>query len=498
MHNVRKMAGFPRSIKPAPGNDIPAVLLKLVLLGILCCTASGAKTIDHPFVITLSQEPHLFLDDFAIGTTINLERKLETPHTFSAQGVIKPEHPWEAGRISHPTVLWDPDYGKFRMYYTSRGAEEVKEGTGGYICYAESDDALHWQKPMLDIHQYGEHAKTNIVLSPSGEAMHVFVIRTPHDPKRPYKGIFRKRNTPQDRTGRGLYTVWSEDGLHWSEPHWISKTKCDTPPSLIWVDHLGRYFAYTRAQSYHPQPSHYFRMTGVLHSTDFNDWTPKAAINLVSEADGWPYVQNHDLQACAYGKLLLGFLTVLDIGLPPDHTNKKKWRWIQQMATSRDGWNWHPVLDREITPFWTRALVVKDGVMYLANHKFRIKTLPVDRFISLAPMDPDRAGILETRPLRFAPSTLIVNADVHPADLQVELIGESGPVVQYQSNPIEGFERDRSQLIQQDKLQYQVVWQDEKGKRTLADAASHQPLVIRFIIKRGKLFAFRTTNSAPQ
>ena len=239
-------------------------------------------------------------------------------------------------------------------------------------------------------------------------------------------------------------------------------------------------------------------MTGVVHSTDFNDWTPKAAINLVSEADGWPYVQNHDIQACAYGGLILGFLTVLDIGLPPDHTNQKKWRWIDQMATSRDGWNWHPVLSREVTPFWTRALVVKDNTMYLTDREFNIKTLPVDRFVSLAPVDPAHDAILETRPLHFDPSTLMVNADVDPADLQVELVEESGPVVQYQSNPIEGFERDRSQLVQQDKLQYQVVWQGDKGNRTLADATSCQPLVIRFILKRGKLFAFSTTNSAPQ
>ena len=54
-------------------------------------------------------------------------------------------------------------------------------------------------------------------------------------------------------------------------------------------------------------------------------------------------------------------------------------------------------------------------------------------------VDPAHDAILETRPLHFDPSTLMVNADVDPADLQVELVEESGPVVQYQSNPIEGF-----------------------------------------------------------
>ena len=76
-------------------------------------------------------------------------------------------------------------------------------------------------------------------------------------------------------------------------------------------------------------------------------------------------------------------------------------------------------------------------------------------------------------------------------DIQVELIDEQGPVVQHQSKPLEGFERDRSRLIRRDGLRHHVVWQHDGGDKTLADAAAVQPLVIRFILKGGKLFAFR-------
>ena len=476
-------------------SEADIAMLVLAALGLMCisnwCFARQDVTMDHPFTITLLEHPTLFLDDHVIGNTINLKRQVETPRVLSAQGVVGPDHPWEAGHISHPTVLWDPQHQKFRMYYTARGTSEVTEGTGGYVCYAESDDALDWRKPLLDHHPYGEHLKTNIVLNPLGEAMHPFVIRTPHDDKRPFKGVFRKRNTPPHRTGRGLYTVWSSDGLRWSEPNWISRTKCDTPPSLAWIPSLGQYFAYTRAQSYHPKPPSYFRMTGVLQSPDFENWTAKAAINLVSEADGWPYIQNHDLQVCNYGDLMLGFLTVLDVGSPLGYANKRAWRWRSQMATSRDGWQWRPVLNRENLSFWTRGLVVKDDVMYFFNQEFRVKTLPVDRFVGLRQIESANDGVLETRPLRFKGGDLLVNAEVEPGDIQVELIDEQGPVVQHQSKPLEGFERDRSRLIRLDGLRHHVVWQHDGGDKTLADAAAVQPLVIRFILKGGKLFAFR-------
>ena len=449
--------------------------------------AAGAAATDHPFVMTLSRHPQLFLDDHLIGATINLKREAMQPETPSRNLHIEPEYPWEARRISYPVVLLDPDGSKWRMYYTAFADPTVRRDA--VMCYAESDDGVHWRKPMLDIYPFGDSPVSNIVLGwDDEEPQFTHVIRMSDTSGKPFKALCHGRT--------GLVVTQSTDGVHWDPHRLISDTKCDTIPSVVWHAPSQTYFAYTRAQAWHPEPPSYFRMTGVLQSANFINWTPKFAINLMTEEAGWPVTQIHDLQAYAYGDVLLASVTTITLDPPMGHIDKANRRWSTQMATSRDGWHWRPVLDRQKLPFWTRSLVVRDDVMYLYGAEFDLWMLPADRFVAMVQQDPESVGILDTPPVRFDGSDLIVNADCDPAQLQVELIDEKGPVVQYQSKPVPGFERGRSRLVRHDPLRYRVVWEAEGRTRRIADAADHQPFVLRFILKRGKLFAFQLSGSA--
>lgn len=54
-----------------------------------------------------------------------------------------------------------------------------------------------------------------------------------------------------------------------------------------------------------------------------------------------------------------------------------------------------------------------------------------------------------------------------------------------------GFERERARLVRRDDLRYRVVWRCDGADRCLADAPRPQPLIIRFVLNKGKLFAFQ-------
>ena len=75
----------------------------------------------------------------------------------------------------------------------------------------------------------------------------------------------------------------------------------------------------------------------------------------------------------------------------------------------------------------------------------------------------------------------IVNTQVEPVDLQVELIDEEGPVAMFQDQPLAGFKRERGKLVRQDGLQYRILWQSHETQRTFADAVPHQPFITRFV-----------------
>lgn len=70
---------------------------------------------------------NLFLDDVDIESIENLSRNVNQPDWDPETPVLRPEHPWEMGGISHyGTVLYDEAQQQFRFYYFTHAGE------GGY------------------------------------------------------------------------------------------------------------------------------------------------------------------------------------------------------------------------------------------------------------------------------------------------------------------------------------------------------------------------------
>ena len=80
--------------------------------------------------------------------------------------VIVQDKPWDGQLGAYPSVLFDEQMGKYRMWYdcfslTNYYARHL--GPAYYIGYAESDDAFNWTKPLLQGFPFGRYPRTNIV-----------------------------------------------------------------------------------------------------------------------------------------------------------------------------------------------------------------------------------------------------------------------------------------------------------------------------------------------
>ena len=119
------------------------------------------------------------------------------------------------------------DGGRLRMWSHAIPADWDMRTDMSSIAYAESEDGLHWEKPALDLLQYGPGPNnlTNLGL----HSATVFI-----DPDSPpshryratgcgYKGLFLCH---PEITDMGYYTAHSADGLHWTldalKPRWYS------------------------------------------------------------------------------------------------------------------------------------------------------------------------------------------------------------------------------------------------------------------------------------
>lgn len=450
--------------------------------------------------IVLSNNPQLFLDDHLVAKSTNLGRRINRPIKHPANPLIKQDLPWEKRTITiYGTVLYDQSLNKFRCWYLAsefrNGISDIPDGpvTSEYfICYAESDNGIDWNKPLLSDDRFGLHDKHNIVI-PDGHGFSVLHEPDDYDPKRHYKGA------------GGAIFGFSPDGIKWNTQNWRNAVgKNDTSTSIIkWRD---EYLAFVRYQVEDPNWSSTMRGIGLSSSQDFNKWSPKELIFRTDEKDGYPWTQPYGLAVTPYGDLLLGILWL--IRLDKIQGNNSLGDEDTELIVSRDGRNWQRVSDRArfLEPTqgsWDEGRIhapatqmfIKDDVVHIyygatntrhgsgdwGKPGIGLATLPADRFVALHQQDSNLEAILETPPLRFDGSKLLVNANIDPSDLQVELLNAEG-------NVLSGFDRNSCQLRSHDKLRWQINWASDTS---ISNAMGLQPLIFRFILRAGELYAFQ-------
>lgn len=499
------------------------------VIRVVCLMESSAQAQPGSTpALEVPNTPQLFLDDHLIAKSQGLRRDMETPVRHPRNPLIIQDRPWEARMLSvYGTVLYDERSGKFRCWYLAsegdRGVPDTPEapGTAEYFqCYAESDDGIQWTKPDVGSKPCGRHRRHNIVVP---DAHGFCVLHTPGDPdlQRQYKGL------------GGNVVGFSPDGIVWSlktdvAKNWAAAIRKNDTSSCV-VRRQGEYLAYVRYQE--PEtcvkdPASGIEWRGVMRgvgisiSKDFNTWTPKRPVFKTDATDGYPWTQPYGLCVTPYGNALIGLVPMLH--LAREQANNSYGTMDVQMLVSRDGRTWSRVADRAVfmkhggdAPVDKRpwdahvypstTMVVKDDQVYIYytgsnlihGERRRVQnvqpkcgiglaTLPADRFAALQPTSGDVEGIVQTHPLRIHGRRLLVNAQVGPNDLQVEVCTAEGCV-------IPGFERNRCRLTPHDKLRHEANWQTDERLKALQDSIpGARTVVLRFFIRKGALYAFQT------
>ena len=115
-------------------------------------------------------DKHLFLDLDEVAATHNVEQRVceATKHPANPVLPVGRLDEWDAVRASVwsvRTVLYDPDDGLFKCWYTGADQERLRWRRMGY---AYSEDGIRWIKPKLGLFEFNGSKDNNICLDMLG------------------------------------------------------------------------------------------------------------------------------------------------------------------------------------------------------------------------------------------------------------------------------------------------------------------------------------------
>lgn len=282
----------------------------------------------HPqaSVTRIGTRRELFVDDTLIGQ-LKGNAALRLNHPVPQGVALKHDAPWEGSGCVYHSIFKDGD--RYRMYYAAGQLTVTPDGVnasthGQFCCYAESDDGIHWIKPILGLHEFQGNKENNIVMAQQqvGGAMSVpgepavFKDENPDAPADArYKALLPSSRLPADNR-RGLLAFKSPDGLHWSpmsDQPILNNGAFDSQNLAFWDPTAGHYRAYWRyftkgghdAKVWNPQGHRAIR-TAI--SRDFLHWTDERNLSYLDS----PSEQLYTNQVKPYARaphLLIGFPT---------------------------------------------------------------------------------------------------------------------------------------------------------------------------------------------
>ena len=199
---------------------------------------------DIPF-LHIGTQKQLFLDNFIIDHLEDVERVFPESYRPAEPILEVGDLPWEQHFNPIPSgALHDPDDGKFKIWYTQSLTGDPFN-TGQVLCYAESSDCLHWEKPLSAVClPYESHTETNIVERDTA-AVTVVLNHDQSDPDRKFLMLFCPYGLSRARGEPIMSTVKaSPDGLSWTTVSEDSTYRHHHEPRIIWDEAIEKWVAY--------------------------------------------------------------------------------------------------------------------------------------------------------------------------------------------------------------------------------------------------------------
>lgn len=420
--------------------------------------------------------------------------------------VLRAEHPWERNApVAFGTVLLRG--GRFQMWYCA-WTRHIQP----CVCYAESDDGVHWTKPAVGLPEAPGGTEGNVVLRaahPDGLIDDISVIADPGDRRWPLKALYWEGVPGNADVERGIRAARSSDGVRW-EPLGMALRHWGDRFNAMAMRRDGRFVVLGRAPGGHDKG----RVVFHSDSADLKRWT-RPRLALAPDAEDPAPMQFYSATAFPWAGLLLG--SIERMHMTPDVLDP-------ELIWSRDeGLTWHrsrtrPALiargaagsfDSAWTTLTTNAPIVRGGEMwfyysgrsgahhapYPHNHgAIGLATLRLDGFCSLQAREAP--GTVLTPPVTWPDADLLVNLDPrrdlsgHPANtacgqLRVEVRTTAG-------KPVQGYALGdcaplRENTARQPEAVAPVRWHGRKSLRALRGRR------IRFLfeLRDAHLYAWR-------
>jgi hypothetical protein len=501
---------------------------------------------EHPMAI--ADRKVLLFDEHYTQSKRGFETTIHKP-VRDLEPVVRPDQPWERRGIigdSNITVLEDrglyrmwyaiphpqPEAGRLKPAYT---AEEIADldtkmkadllkGNGATVlCYAESRDGLHWEKPDCGLMDFNGSTANNM-LFPSRHGGTVFVDPTAkpaerykmihgHGPRLPQVYQTGPQPVPARNIFCALYGSVSPDGIHWTttpEPimHWYA----DTTNVAYWDRDLGKYVAFVRWNQnltfqdgktvIMERGAEHYRCVGRSESADFFRFPPPLKIAEPSPEERRPRATGMDYYNTAAVKHPdcpdAYFLFSSNFHHEQDILEAT-------LSASRDGvrytrWT-DPILGPGYEGTWdSRSIYMATGILARGNEMFmyyggrdwrhgesnakgsgavgRVRYRR-DGFVSQTASA--RGGELTTRPIRFEGRRLEVNFDAGAGGrIKAEILDGGG-------TPVPGFTAEEADWQFYNDTARTLTWKGNPDVSALAGRS----IKLRFIAKSASVFAFQ-------
>ncbi len=217
------------------------------------------------------------------------------PPAKPAAPVLIADRPWESMSTGWGTLRIED--GRWRLWYEAWD-EHYRDDFDGRLCYAESTDGEHWEKPELGLVEYDGGTANNIIfdgrMSGAGFHGHGIFVDPTAPPEARYRMIFMAalRGWSRPESGYPLYPMsfaYSADGLCWNWGHpgaqsWLNPPflpfGSDTQTTVRWDADLRQYVGYFRTW----EPG-FGRTVGRAVTSDFARWPYPETILTADEQD---------------------------------------------------------------------------------------------------------------------------------------------------------------------------------------------------------------------
>ena len=484
------------------------------------CNPALAAPPEQP--IDIGSRLELLIDEHLIASKTD-DVKLTLHQPVPREVAIVHDKPWEGNSSGYPTVFRDGLI--YRMYYRGHryiiDAKGLRSAQREVVCYAQSKDGIHWEKPNLGIVEWDGSTDNNIIWQGTGSS-HNFAPFKDENPAcaadAKYKAVGGTKRT-------GLLAFKSADGIHWSlirDKPVFTKGAFDSLNAVFWDSHRKHYSLYLRYFSKGGFKG--LRSIAVAHSADFLHWEDSKPLAY----PGSPPQQMYTNGAVPYDRaphVLMAFptryvareMTEHARLLDPVPLRAKVTEAIPRggsdlsdgvFMTSRDGVAFRRWNEAFLRPgpqgegrwlygdnYQCRGLVETKSAMpgggteisfYASEGAWRDErisqrrySIRLDGFVSASA--PYTGGEIITKPLRFSGKQLVMNYATSAAGgVRIEIQDATG-------KPIPGFALNDCLEHFGDRVDQPVAWKGGSNVEQLAG----KPVRLRIVLSDADLYSFQ-------